>query len=441
MKCMIPGQNVKILARALHSLARVGDELFLDPLCDRLVICTVNSSQSAFAEFVFHQSFFSSYDIEVDSPELLPKCKISMKSCMSVFKSPHSMDKMVDWCQLRLEPAAVRLIFKVKFTGGSTKTYFIPIIETETIQIKYKKSENVKLIATSKLLSSVVKNFRFNEDEITLAVTRQKATFRNHIDTCSEKNKMVRTELGLLAGEFEKFAVIQPVSLTFCLKQLRAVVAFAEPAGLPVNIYFEIPGRPVLFTACHEAVYEANFVVSTLTTVGESQSQETQKSDASLSSSSLSRRRKEESNSKNKSTHSEVVCSVNGNKMKESVMNSGFRNGVSRKRHRDSDEDDCNTEHNNKSANKNTVNNINCNSDSSVFKSVVSNSSTQDTVIIQNDAMNVDVENTQNSLQDTRKNIVSSVFSRCLNSTFQKNLLPGFNNIICYDSDGLEDSD
>lgn len=47
------------------------------------------------------------------------------------------MDKLVDWCQLRLEPNGVQFILKVKFTGGSTRTYFLPIIECDSLQVGY----------------------------------------------------------------------------------------------------------------------------------------------------------------------------------------------------------------------------------------------------------------------------------------------------------------
>uniref|UniRef100_A0A494BAL0 RAD9 checkpoint clamp component A n=1 Tax=Mus musculus TaxID=10090 RepID=A0A494BAL0_MOUSE len=34
MKCLITGGNVKVLGKAVHSLSRIGDELYLEPLKD-----------------------------------------------------------------------------------------------------------------------------------------------------------------------------------------------------------------------------------------------------------------------------------------------------------------------------------------------------------------------------------------------------------------------
>lgn len=50
-----------MFARAIHSLAKIGEELYVDPSIDGLAIRTVNSSRSAFVSYTFKPSFFSSY--------------------------------------------------------------------------------------------------------------------------------------------------------------------------------------------------------------------------------------------------------------------------------------------------------------------------------------------------------------------------------------------
>ncbi|RZF38182.1 hypothetical protein LSTR_LSTR005543 [Laodelphax striatellus] len=280
MKCNILGQNVKVLARALHALARVGDDLFIDMIRDRLLLRTVNSTQSAFAEFIFLNRFFTFYNLETDYNDEPPKCKISMKSFLTVFKTPNSMDRMIDGCELSFEPDASQLILKIQFSNGSTKTHFLPIIECESLQVKYKKNVPYKITASAKLLTGAVKNFRVNEDEITLSVSPQKTFLKTHVDTNTESSKIVHTELCLLAGEFEYYNVGNPLSITFCLKQLRAVMMFAESTSLPITILFDTPGRPVLFCVSNEAIYEGNFVVSSLSN-SDSQVTSSQESDSS----------------------------------------------------------------------------------------------------------------------------------------------------------------
>ncbi|XP_063138325.1 cell cycle checkpoint control protein RAD9A isoform X4 [Rattus norvegicus] len=80
MKCLITGGNVKVLGKAVHSLSRIGDELYLEPLKDGLSLRTVNSSRSAYACFLFAPLFFQQYQEASPGQDLL-RCKILMKLC------------------------------------------------------------------------------------------------------------------------------------------------------------------------------------------------------------------------------------------------------------------------------------------------------------------------------------------------------------------------
>ena len=122
MRCIIPAPNIKgnvygsdltkpdpnppflffcvceiVFVRALHALARIGDDLYLDSQVDGLALRTTNVSRSAFASFLFHRSFFVDYldqnqlnDLEPPDDEgvdddadpnqpVVAKCKITMK--------------------------------------------------------------------------------------------------------------------------------------------------------------------------------------------------------------------------------------------------------------------------------------------------------------------------------------------------------------------------
>lgn len=69
---------MKVLGKAVHSLSRIGDELYLEPLKGGLSLRTVNSSRSAYACFLFAPLFFQQY--QAASPGQDPqRCKILMK--------------------------------------------------------------------------------------------------------------------------------------------------------------------------------------------------------------------------------------------------------------------------------------------------------------------------------------------------------------------------
>ena len=45
------------------------------------------------------------------------------------------MDKQVESCEMRLKSGGTTVIFEIKFTNSSVKKHFLPIIETEAIEV------------------------------------------------------------------------------------------------------------------------------------------------------------------------------------------------------------------------------------------------------------------------------------------------------------------
>ena len=82
IKCV--GSSFSVFARALHAMAKIGEDLYLSPQSDGLALRAMNSSRSAFASFLFDPVFFSEFDLkseneseEGNSSDI--KCKITMK--------------------------------------------------------------------------------------------------------------------------------------------------------------------------------------------------------------------------------------------------------------------------------------------------------------------------------------------------------------------------
>jgi len=59
----------------------------------------------------------------------------------------------------------------------------------------------------------------------------------------SEIRKTVRTELCLESGEFDNYSIGVDTSITFCLREFRALLSFAEAVNLPVTANFDTGGR------------------------------------------------------------------------------------------------------------------------------------------------------------------------------------------------------
>ncbi|XP_017283720.1 cell cycle checkpoint control protein RAD9A isoform X2 [Kryptolebias marmoratus] len=136
MQCVVTGGNVKVLAKAVHSLSRIGDELYVEPQEDGLALRSVNSSRSAYACFLFAPLFFSRYSIDRG---LDFRCKLAVKSVQTVFRSVATLEKTVEKCHVELDKAKDRLTFTLHCKHGLLKTHNLSYQDTESLQAVFDK--------------------------------------------------------------------------------------------------------------------------------------------------------------------------------------------------------------------------------------------------------------------------------------------------------------
>lgn len=263
MNCVVEGNCVKAFGKAVHALARLGDELWLDPMAKGLALRSVNSAHSAYACFLFSPLFFHRYNLASASEKSSEtiKCKLLMKSVLPLFRLS-SLERNVERCQISLDDDLVKIKFFCKH--GIIKTHNLRFQESDALQAVFASHlcPNV-LKAPAKLLGDMVLHFPVSQEEITLSISPVKVSLRNYYDGENDRMKMMHTEMSLHPDEFDYFQVGVEADITFCLKELRGLLSFAESHCLPVSVYFGAPGKPVCFSI-EDMVLEATVVLATL---------------------------------------------------------------------------------------------------------------------------------------------------------------------------------
>uniref|UniRef100_A0A8C8S869 Cell cycle checkpoint control protein RAD9A n=1 Tax=Pelusios castaneus TaxID=367368 RepID=A0A8C8S869_9SAUR len=266
MRCLITGGNVKVFGKAIHSLSRIGDELYVEPTEAGLSLRAVNSSRSAYACFLFAPLFFQLYEEGSPDPSGETfRCKVLMKSFLGVFRSLPSLEKMAEKCLIYLKPQASRLVVQLHCKYGVTKTHNLSFQECELLQAIFNKEQCANTLrAPARVLVDAVVHFPVTLAEVTLGVSPAgKVSFRNYLDEETETSKTMMTELCLSEDEFQDVQVQQQSHVTFCLKEFRGLLSFAESSNLPLNIHFDSPGRPAIFTLS-DPLLEVHLVLATL---------------------------------------------------------------------------------------------------------------------------------------------------------------------------------
>ncbi|KAF7199619.1 RAD9 checkpoint clamp component B [Nothobranchius furzeri] len=283
MNCVIEGNCIKVFGKALHALSRIGDEVWLDPMVKGLALRSVNSAQSAYGCFLFLPVFFQQYSLgsfsEQNRKEI--KCKMVMKVIvLPLFRCLSSIEQ----CHISVNTSPDQVIIQFFCRHDITKTHNLGFQESGALQAVFDAHlcPNV-LTAPARLLSDMVMHFSAFQEEVTLSMTPLKVCLRNyheerngelrlccalllhkHRSCATVHTKVMHTEMSLHPDEFGYFQSGEDSDITFCLKELRGILAFAEARSLPVSVHFGAAGRPVCFSV-QDMILEATVILATLT--------------------------------------------------------------------------------------------------------------------------------------------------------------------------------
>ncbi len=191
------------------------------------------------------------------------------------FRSIALLEKTVDICNIEIWPVKQKMKIELLCKYSISKVFLIPFIETEGLKASMEPAETAnKFCCQSKVLTEVALNFLKNQEEVTMSVTKEDFEMRNYIDPSSAANGFnepkesnVWSELKMKQDEFVSFAVVNETTMTFPLKELRALMTFADSFSFPLTACFNEGGDPIVFNIRDDTGnFEASLVMSTIST-------------------------------------------------------------------------------------------------------------------------------------------------------------------------------
>ncbi|XP_014109127.1 PREDICTED: LOW QUALITY PROTEIN: cell cycle checkpoint control protein RAD9B [Pseudopodoces humilis] len=259
-----------VFGRAIHAIARISDEFWFDPIEKGLALRSVNSSRSAYACVFFSSMFFQHYCwTAVSQPcqnekQLSLPCKLIIKSVLPVFRCVNVLEKNVEKCSISTSPSDHHITFQLLCRHGVVKTYNLTFQECDPLQAVFAKHMCTNILKVhSRLLADVMIHFPTSQEEITLSVTPIKVCFKSYTEEDTDFSRTMLTEIQLSPEEFDYFQVGVDSEVTFCLKELRGLLAFSEATNMPVSIHFDRCGKPIAFSL-EDLLLEASFILATL---------------------------------------------------------------------------------------------------------------------------------------------------------------------------------
>ncbi|NXQ23784.1 RAD9B protein, partial [Alaudala cheleensis] len=262
--------SLAVFGRAIHAIARISDEFWFDPVEKGLALRAVNSSRSAYACVFFSSMFFQHYCwTAVSQPcqkekQLSLPCKLIIKSVLPVFRCVNVLERNVERCSISTHPSEHHITFQLLCRHGVVKTYNLTFQECDPLQAVFAKHMCPNILKVhSRMLADVMIHFPTSQEEITLSVTPMKVCFKSYTEEDTDFSRTMLTEIQLSPEEFDYFQVGVDSEVTFCLKELRGLLAFSEATSVPVSIHFDRCGKPIAFSI-EDLLLEASFILATL---------------------------------------------------------------------------------------------------------------------------------------------------------------------------------
>jgi hypothetical protein len=195
-----------------------------------------------------------------------------VRSLLLAFRSLAALERSVEWCSLDTGAKEDHLLITLHCKHAVVKRFSVGLVECEPVRAVYSTEGSANTwTVQARVLQEANGNFLANQEEVTMHVGKDTFRMNNFTEECADEKKLVHTELSMHPGEFEAYSIGQPASLTFCLKELKSLIGFAEPLGLPLTASFTAGGEPLVLGCTTGAGVSCVYVLATLAEPGPGQ--------------------------------------------------------------------------------------------------------------------------------------------------------------------------
>lgn len=168
-------------------------------------------------------------------------------------------------CCISLNGRSSRLVVQLYCKYGVRKTHNLSFQDCESLQAVFDPAVCPHVLcAPARVLGEAVLPFPPALAEVTLGIGRgHRIILRSYQEEADSTVKAMVTEMSIGGEDFQQLQAQEGVAITFCLKEFRGLLSFAESANLSLSIYFDGPGRPAIF-AIKDSLLDGHFVLATL---------------------------------------------------------------------------------------------------------------------------------------------------------------------------------
>eukprot|EP00127_Corallochytrium_limacisporum_P005248 Clim_evm65s201 gene=Clim_evmTU65s201 len=254
MECTIPAGRLKIFAKAVQSLATVGQDLSVEAAARGLCIRTVNGARSAFVNLKLSTAFFSSYRFNATIQGKHTSkifASVMARSFWHIFRNASSKeDRNAEKCILKLTPQADRLTVEIHYRFGVKKAYDLHLDLASPLWVEFERdAEPCTITFFPKLMLEVMGTFIRGADDVRF-VTQEDGKALQIKSWVDEKktgaSAMLQTEQEVDAADFQSCTLTEQVDIAFTFKEVKALLNFAEHCGSEVTLNFGTAGQPLV---------------------------------------------------------------------------------------------------------------------------------------------------------------------------------------------------